>query len=160
MGLDITAYSHLKAVPRKEGDDVRDYVFRPRPHDAFPGRTEGLDCESDYIGDAKLSFCAGSYGGYSQWREWLARVAGYPSINDIWDGKVPSGPFVELINFSDCEGTIGPVVAAKLAKDFADFDEKARADDHSPDPTFYYERYKLWRQAFEIAAMNGAVDLH
>jgi hypothetical protein len=44
-------------------------------------------------------------------------------------------------------------VAAKLADDFAAFDGRA---EESCSPTFY-DRYKLWRSAFELASDGGAV---
>lgn len=64
-----------------------------------------------------------------------------------------AGPFWELINFSDCEGIIGPVVSAKLARDFQEYQEKA----NSQLTDYDLERYNSWRQAFELAAENGVV---
>lgn len=65
-------------------------------------------------------------------------------------------PFYELIDFSDCEGVIGPEVSAKLAKDFADWDEQAKRtlDDYD------YEMYSNWHKAFKIASDGGAVIFH
>lgn len=173
MGLDITAYRQLRAAPEAEAlpeDDRYDTYFKPMDFTAFPGRIEGLT-ETWYAYDAEnvLGFRAGSYSGYNNWRESLAKLAGYPAV--VEDGyrtfashavgawKAASGPFWELINFADNEGTIGPVAAAKLAKDFADFDEQAQAFDPDGDGWFY-DRYTLWRQAMEMAADGGAVDFH
>ena len=58
------------------------------------------------------------------WNE-LATLAGYAGADDAWERT--DGPFWELINFSDCEGVIGPKTSAKLAGDFAAFQEKADA---------------------------------
>jgi hypothetical protein len=60
------------------------------------------------------------------------------------------------VNFSDCEGDIGEVVAKKLAKDFADWDARAKAtgDDQ------VYHLFGLWRKAFELASDGGAVSFH
>lgn len=66
------------------------------------------------------------------------------------------GPFWELISFSDCDGIIGPLVSAKLAQDFGDF--QPAADDH-PDQHFR-DMYARWRTAFETAADTGFVDFH
>jgi hypothetical protein len=41
------------------------------------------------------------------------------TAEQVWAAR-PEGPFVELIDFADNEGMIGPRAAAKLAKDFAD----------------------------------------
>jgi hypothetical protein len=66
------------------------------------------------------------------------------------------GPFWELIHFSDCEGTIGPEVSAKLAQDFARYQDQA---DAHPDERFR-DLYATWRTAFEMASQGGAVDFH
>ena len=71
-----------------------------------------------------------------------------------------NAPFVELINFPDNEGVIGPVVAAKLAKDFAEFEHRAEEYSASiPDGTDWLENYREWKCAFEMAAKDGAVVL-
>lgn len=57
---------------------------------------------------------------------------------------------------SDCEGVIGPEVSAKLVKDFADFDERAKTRGGK----YFYALYCDWRKAFEMAADGGAVSFH
>ncbi|MDS0858139.1 hypothetical protein NUV25_10505 [Burkholderia pseudomultivorans] len=47
-----------------------------------------------------------------------------------------------------------------MAKDFAEFDERAKT--HIADPanrlvSSFYEKYREWRKAFEMAAQNGVV---
>lgn len=66
------------------------------------------------------------------------------------------GPFWELINFSDCEGVLGPATSAKLAGDFATWQEKA---DQHPDEAFRV-LYARWRKACEMAADGGALVFH
>ncbi|EJO27445.1 hypothetical protein QWC_31809, partial [Achromobacter marplatensis] len=104
------------------------------------------------------------------WRDELAKAAGYPKGKykqhgmdweshcvECWNGA--QGPFSELINFSDCEGAIGTAVSAKLARDFAEFDAKAK--DHSGDlGARFYQLYKEFRAVFEMAADSGAVYFH
>ena len=69
-------------------------------------------------------------------------------------------PFVELINFSDCEGVIGPKVAAKLAKDFADYEDRASAFAAKFKDDFFLALYREWRRAFEWAADGGMVHFN
>lgn len=173
MGLDISAFSKLVEEPNVERDedgypaDYDSYItFYDNP--SFPGRYEGLKAgmayscaeDSDYAG-----LCIG-YGGYSAWREQLACMAGYEAKEferygskemsccvPCWEGE--KGPFAEQINFSDCEGTIGPVVSAKLAKDYADFAEKAEVIGGR-----FWEKYQEFKRCFEVAADNGAVKFH
>lgn len=170
MGLDIVAYRRLTPAPNapvSEADDGNpvDYerftLLHPEvmawAEQAFPGRAEGIS-PGVYSYDEKFGFHAGSYGGYNEWREELARRAGYP----VGDGDerhrhssgawaAGGGPFWELIHFSDSEGVIGPVVSAKIANDFATFQDAAGK------VGWFAECYAKWRRAFEMAADGGAV---
>ena len=67
------------------------------------------------------------------------------------------GKFI-VIDFTDSGGVIGPIVSAKLAKDFAQFSDAAKAADAGD--SWYFENYCKWQQAFELAADAGAVDFH
>lgn len=189
MGLDITAYKNLKLLPNAVYDentgDVVDKTTRECPknwympsrnHEAHASRADGLNGIFSY--EDFMGFRAGSYSGYGMWREELAKLAGWPAIPHdtsffsstprIENKHAPSaweaeeGPFWELINFSDCEGTIGPVTSAKLAKDFESHqhlvDGLTLGSDE--DTEWFRERYADWRAAFEMAAMSGAVSLH
>lgn len=167
MGLDITAYKNLTEFPCVFDADGEP-IGAPEKHCSltvnsdFSERADGMK-DAIYIYEDVHSFRAGSYSGYNQWREDLAKLAGYP-VADSYRGRrhdqgawnATEGPFWELIHMSDCEGVIGPVTSAKLAKDFAEFQERANAFGGD----YWRERYALWREAFEMAAQNGAVDFH
>lgn len=169
MGLDITAHRQIKKLEGIERhDDAYDAGgFVAYANDDFPGRAEGVEDRGAYIGTEEHDFRAGSYSGYNNWREQLAVLAGYPADETADDRHRHSraafaaseGPFWELINFSDCEGVIGPVVSAKLAKDFADHQAKADAVE-GPDADWFKSAYANWRKAFEMAADGGCVDFH
>jgi hypothetical protein len=157
MGLDINAYRGLKVAPEAELDldgYPEDYMHFVRINPGliaateahFPSRTAGVFSGIFSFTEA-IRFRAGSYSGYNIWRDWLAGISGWGTAERCWAGKQTEGPFYELINFSDCEGVIGPIVAAKLAKDFEEFADKAGPD----------ERYLQWRKAFTMAADGGAV---
>lgn len=178
MGLDITAYSGIKkldSVFDDDGEPIDQETLEPVEYDMracvnpdFPGRADGVEDGAYYAADDSFGFCAGAYSGYNRWRNELARLAGYPEdvvvshgvakkthCASCWRGQ--DGPFSELINFSDCEGVIGSVVSMKLAKDFAEFQEKAEIFDSGP---WFKGLYSSWRKAFELAANNGAVRFH
>jgi len=177
MGLDITAYRKLTKLDvlfNEDGEPVDpatrepiENYFKVNSNPDFPGREEGLIDRAAYSYEEVDSVFSRSYGGYGRWREVLAKLAGYPATAYVrhgqtdmlhaaacWEGA--TGPFSELINFSDCEGVIGPVVSAKLAKDFAEFDERAKAitDD------YFYEGYCEMRRGAEMAADGGALSFH
>lgn len=167
MGLTITSYSHLQitdmACSEYEDTDAWNPYYIPGAsmdwsEREWPGRAEGIPTsDAVYSFEDSMTFRAGSYGGYGQWRDWLARVAGWGSAEECWaSDNNTSRPFWELINFADNEGVIGPVIAEKLARDFAENDEKAcfMGDD------WLYGHYQKWRLAFEMAAKDGAVDFN
>jgi len=178
MGVDIRAFRQLTRVDcvfDAEGNPIgpatRESLengglerFYVNPD--FPGRADDLEGESVYGFSESKYFLSRSYGGYNHLRNKLAKLAGYPEeghfseilkINErhhcwaCWRGE--TGPFCEVINFSDCEGTIGASVSAKLAKDFADFQDKA---DLETDDNFK-QFYSAMRGAFEMASDGGAV---
>lgn len=170
MGLDITAYRKLSKVDNPaldaDGDpteETMDTCFCISPYTLewsnnfgraqADGLTAGVYDYEDTCG-----FRAGSYSGYGEWRRELAKLVGHMDIKELWE-KLSPGPFIELINFADNEGVIGPIASAKLAKDFADF--KDRAEKHpDADAPWFFELYCEWQKAFEMAADGGAVDFH
>lgn len=159
MGLDISFFRKLQPVgvcTEAESDYCNEH-FIASDNEDFPGRMDGLKEGVCYAFEGDRGHLhAGSYGGYNRWREQLAALVG-TTPRAVWDGKAPADlPFAELINFSDCEGTIGPVVSAKLARDFAEWDDRARASLDG----YAYAKYQEWRRAFETAADSGAVDFH
>ncbi len=180
MGLDISAYRKLskrealfdadgEPVDAKTGEPFDDY-YRVYANPDFPGREQGLEHRAIYIYEEVEHVFSRSYGGYNRWREELAQLAGYPLSErtmwgvreechaaSLWNGDVTEGPFYELINFADNEGTIGPVVAAKLLRDFVEWDERARLLVGDP---YFYEGYAEMRRGLEIAADGGALDFH
>jgi hypothetical protein len=161
MGLDILAYRNLRAVENQDRDchgqnNPDDVVFDAdtitETESAWPGRTEGIEARTVYAYDEKHSFRAGSYTSYQEWRERLALFAYGKPLREVWSTE-KDGPFFEVLDFSDCEGVIGPKIAAKLAADAEAFQAKADAEAH---PYFRY-LYAQWRRAFEMAADNGAI---
>jgi hypothetical protein len=174
MGLDIFAYSGLTEADREsaydEDGDIRwdsDYVeFHVDGHSRVT-ESDGIKRNTAYKADKDFHFRAGSYSTYNSWRNQLAKLAGYePKIVDryetgnpqirydqtVWDNPV-DGPFMEIINFSDCDGVIGAEVSKKLAADFAEFQEKADLED----AMWFQKTYTDFRKAFEMAADGGCV---
>lgn len=161
MGLDIDAYEKAELTPEHEYDpdqcDEHDHVRAFCDH-GFERSLRGLIADRCYVvsGD-RVEFRAGSYSGYNAWREMLSSAALGLSPEAVWDsnGELAECPFYELINFSDCEGTIGPEACAALAVDFVAHREKILAA-YPEDERFEY-LYGQWQQAFELAAGRGLV---
>lgn len=162
MGLDVTAYRMIAPAPEAELDEGGypvewDSYIRITPEliqlteQNFPGRTQGLAPGVFGFVEA-MDLRAGSYGGYSLWRDWLAKLVGFQSATDYWKRADSTSPFWELINFSDCEGYLGPVACAALVEDFARF---------TPDGNVYENaKYQEWAQAVAIGADGGFLLFH
>ena len=161
MGLDITAHGKIKFIRKIEADEDMDNIYKNNlirfwvnPH--FDGRCDDIDKDGVYTSDENFGFRAGSYSGYNHWRNTLAKLGGYNSAEAVW-AKETSGPFYEIINFSDCEGVIGTEVSKKLCEDFKSYKEKA--ENFTDDPWFY-KSYLNWLKAFEMASNDGCVSFH
>ena len=173
MGLDVSAYSQMKKIDclfNADGEPVDpvtretiyDYVETDHaPH--HPGRVNEFEDGACYAYGDSDELSAGGYGRYNDWRNDLAKLAGYPlgqykedgTMRDsycvaCWNGA--PGPFSELINFSDCEGVIGTKVSRKLAADFAAF--QSAADNVGG---CFAGKYAEWRRLFELASDAGCV---
>jgi hypothetical protein len=163
MGLDITAYSHLESVGCCNLDlDSCDEALHTRAYvySSFPQSMRGLiaygsednftlsGCFKKTAITEVYDFHAGSYSGYGQWRNRL-QVEFNPYMTE-------SGPFYELIWFSDCEGAIGPDAASDLFEDFLIHDHKAE----SLEQPYFYDQYKEWTLACSLARASGLIEFH
>ena len=120
MGLDITVYENLKIVKDPQLDEngvILNWKTEWQPGSGmewsekyFPGRGEGISPKSVYTWENSMDFRAGSYSSYNLWRDELEQFA---------RSQVDKNLFIELIDFADNEGVIGPIVSKKLLKDFA-----------------------------------------
>jgi hypothetical protein len=167
-GLDIAVYEKLTPVPApqldKNGEPVGLNLVKLSPVE-FPERFAGLAAGKVYHYAQSFSFRAGSYSGYGYWRNELAKLAGYHSVPfKSFNGKtemrydaavweIKKGPFWELIDFSDAEGTIGPVVCKRVYQDFLQY--QAAAAKH-PDE-YFRASYDDWMKAFAMCANEGAI---
>lgn len=169
MGLDITAYRQIKRtgdVP-EDGDYNYDALAGLHPEGQYlPERADGI-ANGLYTFTEKHGFRAGSYSGYSEWRGALAMAVHGDAIETIWaalksgTGGYEGKAFVELLNFSDCEGVIGPKTSAKLAADFKAHREAVLAKEPKGwGEGWWRECYDNWTKAFEMAADGGCVEFH
>lgn len=171
MGLDVTAWSHLVPIaPRTRsgfcGAEDCDHA-RLSPTTGLPDQLiQDPGCYATTAESATLRFRAGSYTGYNDWRRLLSRLVYGVPPERVWANPRSYGTraFVRLINFSDCEGSIGWAASADLAEEFKR-SRPALADAVatwvSPgEATDWLQRYDLWWEAFTLGAQHGAVQLH
>lgn len=177
MGLDISYASKINFERRREPDfeEIDQNGVFLYPNDSLLDQSEGIKGGEYVFEGIQGSFRAGSYSGYSSWRRTLAKMIGW-EIEDLWqhvgtlvqrnenlndvlnesDELKVDIPFVELLNFSDCEGFIGPKTSAKLYLDFLEWDEKAKVSDPFKGG-YFYETYQEWTEAFKVASDGGCV---
>tara|TARA_R110000851_G_scaffold331047_2_gene504626 strand:+ start:380 stop:970 length:591 start_codon:yes stop_codon:yes gene_type:complete len=195
MGLDIHATNNLTKIPKE------DIPYGVEPYnDKFYQWEQDMDVYLRYIdrsngegenywskhsdpfetgyymldGSDYHTFRAGSYTYYSNWRKMLALTMGFDDMEDVWslDPYDATVPFIELLNFSDSSGRIGPLVSAELYNDFVSMEEKVfefidrmsygvvsgqklRLGEVSD----FKELYEDWKYAFELAKEGGEVML-
>lgn len=119
----------------------------------YPGRAAGLEQDAIYEYTDYWDFVAGTSKTYGAWRDALARLAGYESTQAVVKSPPPPGsPFVELIDFYDAGGVMGPIACAKLARAFRAYREQAKSIGGE-----FWQRYYVWEGAFETVAGNGAL---
>ena len=170
MGLDITAYSqakkldclfdqHGEPVHRTAGEPFDDYV-RAYVNPNFPGRNGSIE-DGYYTAADSFHFRAGAYSRYNRWRDDLAKACGWPlgsyrQYDRDWESYAASawnadgGLCWELINFSDCEGTLGPEVCAKLLADFEQIAEP-------PAEGNGFDTFADFKKALAMAADGGFI---
>lgn len=148
---------------RYEEDDV--YTIYVGDGDIPVNQSEGLptnednyvrlilkDSDNKYI-NPKYSFRAGSYSGYFAWKSQLVDLAGYKSSDA--DESIRAwyvGPFIEQIDFSDCEGVMNTEVSKKLYEDYLAYDHLAQLIGGH-----FYEKYKDFKESYKIASENNGV---
>lgn len=187
MGLDITAYSNIK---RSKDQDEENYdLIRIWKNSNFPDHCELEEGNWEATPETQShSFRAGSYSGYNEFRRILAMCTLGVDIETVWEAQDTyiNQPFFKLLNFSDCEGTIGPDYSASLFEDFRDNRDrfirnikqeidftKKTVDPLALEPEYttgfdlsdgdieyYIERYDDWTLAFKLAKENGIVQFH
>ena len=201
MGLDIAVYTVHQHIPTPEFRDQEDRfhnelrdkdddrrIVQVWDNENWPGLIHPLEDGEHYRVVLRGNFRAGSYSGYSSFRSWLCQFAMHHSPEPIWSEETyspkDSRPFYQLINFSDCEGTIGATACAKLAKDFEEYLPRAIEHFVGSKDTYdgkavsreileefdgdieqgwgypahlpaHYAKYRTWYRACRVAGDNG-----
>lgn len=166
MGLQIVVYSNLEKMELSEvclcedglpkDDKVTSFLSNP----LFPTHMSGLDSQEFYKCKGQmLSFSIGSTQDYIEFKQHLAILAGYKSLDSAIKSKNP-GFFIEMLRFSESEGTIGPIIAKKLYLDFSDCESKAKKYFLTKmNGGQFWSIYQLWHKSLTYAKDNGAIIL-
>lgn len=141
MGLDISVYTYVVLL---DNDSNNNNLIKIEWNDCMPERQDDHTIGKFYDFDTRIiSFKAGSYSGYNQWRD---------KLQTFTENK-KNDPFAELIYFSDCKGMIGSTVSLKLYKDFKKHEKEASQFFDKSE----YNLYLKWSKTFELASSKGFV---
>lgn len=178
MGVDIVALTNIRKVDAlfdECGDPVNpvtrepyDNAWRLYHAPSYSDRADGIEDGKVYEYDASVHHASLSYGAYNIWRDHIARLAGWPKgsyeqYGRNWDSYAASawdateGPLWELINFSDCEGVIGPKTSAKIAADLRALTVTEESFEGAVWAPHFVKFYNEMVKIFEAAAGNGCV---
>ena len=187
MGLDITAWSNLKFSENQ--DEENDDLIRIWTNGNFPDHCELEEGYWEETAQTRIhSFRAGAYSGYNRFRNILVQCTLGVDATDVWEAHdiYMNRPFFNFINFSDCEGIIGPDYSEALYEDFRDNRDrfirnlnqeidftKVTENPIALEPEFILdlglsdtdieyciEKYDDWMKAFELAKDGGIVMFH
>jgi hypothetical protein len=164
MGLQIVVYSKLEKMELEEvclcedgsPEDITVTSFFSNP--LYPSHIGGLESQDFYKCKGKmLTFNAGEANEYLEFKNHLAIIAGYKSLEHALNTKNP-GYFLELLRFSNEEGTIGPIISNKLFLDFNDCLPIARKHLLTKiDGRSYWNLYNNWLAGLTCAKEDGAI---
>ena len=166
MGLSIYAVSKIKLVGNIIDDEPaeNDINVYQGTFDRISGLEVGIYRETGE--SVNHDFHAGSYSTYNWFRRNLSTAIFGVSSENIWlnSESYKGRPFYELIEFSDCDGIIGPDVSEKLYQDFETHRSnmvKYCLDNFINDDDSYeytMNLYDNFTKAFKIAKEHGAVQ--
>lgn len=177
MGLDISVYGDVVLNPHWTSPDE---AYDAGGHWFYPNLDRSQQADGIVEGgyhvstpSPSLDFRAGSYSDYNEWRSVLALVGCGARDREVWErpSEFRQKRFVELVNFSDCEGIIGPKTSQKLAVDFVasrPTDDAVRSAMSTPareapdhDVEWWFTKYEAWFAAFRYAGNHsGVVEFH
>lgn len=177
MGLDIYAYGrtlcisngviHGEPINPKTGEIWDDYDEGAIPYANrhYKKQAKGIRSHEYYTYKEMSHFWSTGYGFYNSWREELAKLAEYEPlpfeqikgnpnsrIISYTEGAIfkKSGPFIDLIDFSDCEGSIDTQTCRVLLDDFKNFENKALLKED-----WFKTGYNNWIDGLNIAVNEG-----
>ena len=158
MGLDIRYYGHLEPCPTPpDEENYPDYMLKIYEQTEWPTHLTplkpGWHSKGGYHSEGR--FRAGSYSGYSRWREQLSQAIHGVEPRTIWQERHwENKPFFGIIHFTDCDGVIGASMSGVLANEFKEHRHFFAA--HVPDD-YALHIYDDFAHAFAVAARSGAV---
>jgi len=112
-----------------------------------------------------IDFRAGSYSSYNSFRNHLSCAMLGVTVSSAWENEEKYSDHLiwNLLNFSDCEGAIGPAVSNLIHKGLVDNQDKFSSylrdsnEIGKMDEEYYSETYNNFINAFAIGKQEGIV---
>lgn len=163
MGLDIRGCSNIRFISEEypEGLPFDEKLKLVSVFDEdFPEYVDGLrngyySCEEAY------HFHGGSYSGWGCRRRQLCEWHYKIPPETVWENPelYKGQPFFEIIYFTDCDGTIGPITSAKLLNDFLGLRGQMEEDfkDEIDNGYGIHSLFSDMIRALTLASQNGCL---
>lgn len=181
MGLDISYYTLGDKIKYDEDVEIYSEEFYEKYgydviylHDDWE---QSDDMEGLYDSTRIDGFRAGSYSGYSLFRRMLHKISvvcaeNHPELMDLYGPT----PFMDLINFTDSDGFIGPFTSGRLSDVFNAYQKIINWEVIKPNKygynqieeidftrdelDYFYSVYRSFQTAFEKVKGKGIVLFH
>ena len=158
MGLYIIAVNKIKKIANFSENwenlvDIDDKkLIRVKINNLFSSHDHLESGIYVYEGE-EMELSCGAYSSYSNFRNTLSNIAHNIDSTEIWNNyeMFKGEAFYELINFSDCDGVIGPTSSTRLLSDFKRYKE----DFFKISNEWDCEYYEDWIKILEIASNDG-----
>lgn len=160
-GLQPCRLASSTVLEQTENGEVHFSWFITQTDHYWPGRSRPLRADLVYKYARSSEAVCLSCSSYGLWRDDLARFAGYNTAKDARSAGL--GPFIDLIDFTDCEGVIGSLSATKLSHEFKAYEAEASAFARSWEfhPRWaegkWIKMYAEMSEVLAVAAEDGAV---
>ena len=137
----------------------------------FYYHSHGIDNHSVFKYNSTFQFILISSEYYGEWRNTLAKILQYNPSKSKKFKKIAytlgafdydSGPFLNLICFSDCDGLINTSYSKEIYNDFVKYSNYVNdmPEDHFiMDKETFVDIFNQLKKCFEIGSSNGIVQL-
>lgn len=164
MGMSVSVYTNIKKSTEDTGDFYA-YVDAEQWLDRIKNLEEYAWYTGDYHDDLYFGHSCSDHTWFRNKLSSLVLDREVDDFTEIIDDNLDMA-FIELINFSDCEGTMDWETCEKLFRDFVDWEERMQEEfpiENSPnmiENRMFRTRYYLWMNAFAVAKNNGVLEIH
>lgn len=155
MGLDVRVYKNVQLTDNEDSYDFKCYVGNKD----WVYKVKNLVIGGYYNGECSETPLSYSYSTHNRFREELIKVLLRHDLLDekgkiMWSKLPKDLPFLDFIDFSDCEGCLDWEVSEKIYNDFKRFHNDAK---YLISDEYHLSFYEKWLDIFERAKDNGVV---